>query len=67
MVVAAAREIKEVATAKDDKAILTGIGLPGLAAWLAFYLMKKEDVHIDLITGTGHLIHPSKAGRPFPR
>jgi acyl CoA:acetate/3-ketoacid CoA transferase alpha subunit/acyl CoA:acetate/3-ketoacid CoA transferase beta subunit len=65
MVVAAAREIKEVATAKDYKAILTGIGLPGLAAWLAFYLMKKEDVHIDLITGTGQVGFSPRPADPF--
>jgi acyl CoA:acetate/3-ketoacid CoA transferase alpha subunit/acyl CoA:acetate/3-ketoacid CoA transferase beta subunit len=65
MVVAAAREIKEVVMARDYKAILTGIGLSGLAAWLAFYLMKKEDIHIDLITGTGQIGLSPRPGDPF--
>ncbi len=65
MVVAAAREIKEVVTARDYKAILTGIGLSALAAWLAFYLMKKEDIHIDLITGTGQVGFSPRPGDPF--
>ena len=65
MVVAAAREIKDVVTAKDYKAILTGIGLPGLAAWLAFYLMKRENIHVDLMTGTGQVGFSPRPADPF--
>ena len=65
MVVAAAREIKEIVVQRDYQTVLSGIGSPGLAAWLAFYLLKKEDYHIDLMTGTGQVGFAPRPGDPF--
>jgi acyl CoA:acetate/3-ketoacid CoA transferase alpha subunit len=42
MVVAAAREIKDVVVHGDFKTILTGIGSPAMGVWLADFLLKEE-------------------------
>jgi acyl CoA:acetate/3-ketoacid CoA transferase beta subunit len=65
MVVGAAREIKEIVLQRDYQTLLSGIGSPGLAAWLAFYLLKKGDHHIDLMTGTGQVGLAPRPGDPF--
>ena len=59
MIVAAAREIKKIVALRNYQTVLSGIGAPGLAAWLAFYLLKNEDHHIDLMTR-------NRAGRICP-
>ncbi|MGD0486756.1 MAG: CoA-transferase [Syntrophorhabdales bacterium] len=65
MVVATAREIKEIVLLKDYSSILSGIGAPGLAAWLAFYLMKEAGIHIDLMTGVGQVGFSPRPADPF--
>ena len=65
MIVAAAREIKKIVALRNYQTVLSGIGAPGLAAWLAFYLLKNEDHHIDLITGTGQVGFAPRPGDPF--
>lgn len=65
MIVAAAREIKEIVSQRDYKTILSGIGSPGLAAWLAFYLMKEDGITVDLITGAGQIGFEPRPGDPF--
>ena len=65
MIVDAAREIKEIVYQKGYQTILSGIGSPGLAAWLAFYLMKKEHFDIDLMTGLGLFGFEPRPGDPF--
>jgi acyl CoA:acetate/3-ketoacid CoA transferase beta subunit len=65
MIVAAAREIKEIVARRNYQTLLSGIGAPGLAAWLAFYLMKGEGRPIDLMTGTGQVGFSPRPGDPF--
>jgi glutaconate CoA-transferase subunit B len=65
MVVAAAREISSVVLARGYQTMLAGIGSPGLAAWLAFYLLKKENEHIDMLTGLGLVGYAPRPGDPF--
>jgi acyl CoA:acetate/3-ketoacid CoA transferase alpha subunit/acyl CoA:acetate/3-ketoacid CoA transferase beta subunit len=65
MIVAAAREIKEIVTQKGYQTILSGIGSPGLATWLAYYLLKKEDHPVDLVTGAGQFGFSPRPGDPF--
>jgi len=65
MIVAAAREIKEIVVQRNYRTVLSGIGAPGLAAWLAFYLLKREGHHIDLMTGTGQVGFAPRPGDPF--
>jgi len=65
MIVAAAGEIKSNVKEKGHKIMLAGIGSPGLAAWLAYYLLKKEGQDIDLLTGLGQVGYAPRPGDPF--
>lgn len=65
MIVAAAREIKRIVLHKGYQTLLSGIGSPGLAAWLAFYLLKKEEEPVDLVTGAGQFGFEPRPGDPF--
>jgi acyl CoA:acetate/3-ketoacid CoA transferase beta subunit/acyl CoA:acetate/3-ketoacid CoA transferase alpha subunit len=55
MVVTAAREIKEIVTQRNYQTILCGIGSPSLATSLAYYQLRKENIHVDLMTGPGRI------------
>jgi len=65
MVVAAARSIKSKVIQRGYQTILAGIGTSGLAAWLAYYLLRKEEYHVDLLTGTGLIGYVPRPGDPF--
>ena len=65
MVVTAARSIKSKVIQGGYKTILAGIGVPGLAAWLAYYLLRKEGNNVDLLTGTGLVGYAPRPGDPF--
>ncbi|MBW1800062.1 MAG: hypothetical protein JRJ85_04960, partial [Deltaproteobacteria bacterium] len=65
MVIAGAREIRDIVIKKDYQAILAGIGTPALAAWLAFYLLKKDHIHVTMLTGLGHVGYEPRPGDPF--
>jgi len=66
MVIAAAKEIKRVTMERGHNTILAGIGSPGLAAWLAYYMLKEasEDV-VTLMTGLGQVGYSPRPGDPF--
>lgn len=65
MVIAAAREIMEVVTQSGYKTMLAGMGSPGLAAWLAFYVLKQRDYNISMMTGAGQVGYAPRPGDPF--
>lgn len=65
MVIAAAWEIKKKVIQNDYKTILAGIGTPGLAAWLAYYLLQAEGHWVDLVAGSGQLGYAPRPGDPF--
>ncbi|MBW1805797.1 MAG: hypothetical protein JRJ06_05425 [Deltaproteobacteria bacterium] len=65
MIVTAAREIKEIIKKNDYKTVLSGIGSPGLAAWLAFYVLRGEGFKVDLLTGLGQVGFMPRPGDPF--
>lgn len=65
MVVAAARHIKKKVLEGGYQAVLAGIGSPGLAAWLAYYLLRKENYNVTLLTGTGLAGYAPRPGDPF--
>jgi acyl CoA:acetate/3-ketoacid CoA transferase alpha subunit/acyl CoA:acetate/3-ketoacid CoA transferase beta subunit len=50
-IVAGAREIKGLVLKNNYKTMFAGIGISGLAGWCAYYLLKEEGYHIDLIAG----------------
>ncbi|MDY6853974.1 MAG: CoA-transferase [Thermodesulfobacteriota bacterium] len=53
MIIAAARKIKEIICEHSYKVMLAGIGASGLAAWVAYFQLKKENYDIDLLIGSG--------------
>lgn len=65
MTVAAAREIMDSIRHNGHQVMLAGIGTSGLAAWLAYYFLKKEGMNIDLMAGVGHLGSSPRPGDPF--
>ncbi|MDY6971215.1 MAG: CoA-transferase [Thermodesulfobacteriota bacterium] len=65
MVIAAAREIMEVVTKNGYRTMLAGMGSPGLAAWLAFYVLKQRDYSISMLTGAGQVGYAPRPGDPF--
>lgn len=50
-IVAGARKIRDLVLKNKYKTMFAGIGLSGLAGWCAYYLLKDEGYHIDLIAG----------------
>ena len=65
MVVVAARRIQDKVFREGYQTILAGIGIPGLATWLAYYLLRKEGHYVDLLTGTGLVGYTPIPGDPF--
>jgi acyl CoA:acetate/3-ketoacid CoA transferase beta subunit len=50
-----ARIIKDIIIKNRYKTMFAGIGLSGLAGWCAYYFLKEEDYHVDLIAaGIGY-------------
>ena len=52
MIIAASRIIKEKVVNNRYPVILAGIGTGGLAAWLAYYQLKKTGVDVELMLGS---------------
>jgi len=50
-IIAGARKIKEIILQNNYKTMFAGIGISGLAGWCAYYFLKEEGYHIDLIAG----------------
>ena len=65
MVVAAAREIKDLVVQGEYQTILTGIGSPAMGAWLADNLLKIEGKRVDLLMGSGLVGYAPRPGDPF--
>jgi acyl CoA:acetate/3-ketoacid CoA transferase beta subunit/acyl CoA:acetate/3-ketoacid CoA transferase alpha subunit len=55
MIIAASRVIAERVKEAGYNVLLAGIGIPGLAAWMAYYRLKQEGTEIRLILGSGVL------------
>ena len=54
-IIGGARIIKDIILAHQYKSMFAGIGLSGLAGWCAYYFLKKQDYHVDLIAaGIGY-------------
>ena len=54
-IIGGARIIKEIIVRQRYKSMFAGIGLSGLAGWCAYYFLKDEDYHVDLIAaGIGY-------------
>jgi acyl CoA:acetate/3-ketoacid CoA transferase alpha subunit/acyl CoA:acetate/3-ketoacid CoA transferase beta subunit len=66
MIVAAARKIRERIRKGNYQVILCGIGASGLAAWLAYYLLKKTGrKNVEITLGSGFYGLAPRPGDPF--
>ncbi len=64
MIIAASRVIAERVKEAGYRVLLAGVGMPGLAAWLAYYRLKQEGIEIKLILGSGVLGYQPAPGDP---
>ncbi len=54
-IIGGARIIKDIILTRQYKSMFAGIGLSGLAGWCAYYFLKEQDYHVDLIAaGIGY-------------
>ncbi|MBN1381039.1 MAG: hypothetical protein JXA41_05140 [Deltaproteobacteria bacterium] len=63
-VVAAARKIEEIVLRKGYVNFLLGVGFSALAGWSAYYQLKKQDIPIKLLIGTGVYGYSPQPGNP---
>lgn len=65
MVVEAARLLRERIRANGYRTILAGIGASNLAAWKAWYDLRREDYEVDLMAEVGFFGYTPRPGDPF--
>ena len=54
-IIGGARKIKDIIQKNHYKTMFAGIGISGLAGWCAYYFLKEEGYHIDLLAaGIGY-------------
>jgi acyl CoA:acetate/3-ketoacid CoA transferase alpha subunit/acyl CoA:acetate/3-ketoacid CoA transferase beta subunit len=54
-IIGGARIIQDIILARQYKSMFAGIGLSGLAGWCAYYFLKEQGYHVDLIAaGIGY-------------
>jgi len=64
MIITASRIIKEKVRKHGYRVILSGIGTAGLATWLAYYQLKKAEVDVELMWGSGQFGWAPRPGDP---
>jgi acyl CoA:acetate/3-ketoacid CoA transferase alpha subunit/acyl CoA:acetate/3-ketoacid CoA transferase beta subunit len=65
MVIEAARLLKERIRANGYRTILAGIGASNLAAWKAWYDLRREDHQVDLMAEVGFFGYTPRPSDPF--
>lgn len=65
MVVEASRLLKERITAGGYRTILAGIGASNLAAWKAWYDLRREDYPVELMAEVGFYGYTPRPSDPF--
>jgi acyl CoA:acetate/3-ketoacid CoA transferase alpha subunit len=54
-IIGGARIIRDIILARQYKSMFAGIGLSGLAGWCAYYFLKEQEYHVDLMAaGIGY-------------
>jgi acyl CoA:acetate/3-ketoacid CoA transferase beta subunit len=54
-IIGGARKIKDIIAKNRYKTMFAGIGISGLAGWCAYYFLKEEGYHVDLLAaGIGY-------------
>lgn len=65
MLITAAREIERLVLQFGFNILLTGVGTPALAGWLAKNWLKRKGCDVDLMTGSGFIGYLPRRGNPF--
>ena len=65
MVVEAARQLKESIKAGGYRTILAGVGASNLAAWKAWYDLRREDYPVELMAEVGLYGYTPRPADPF--
>jgi acyl CoA:acetate/3-ketoacid CoA transferase alpha subunit/acyl CoA:acetate/3-ketoacid CoA transferase beta subunit len=65
MVIEAARLLKQRIQANGYRTILAGIGASNLAAWKAWYDLRREDYGVDLMAEVGFFGYTPRPADPF--
>ena len=63
-VVAAARKMEEITRNRHYINFLLGVGFSALAGWLAYYRLKRENIPVNLLIGTGVYGYSPQPGNP---
>jgi acyl CoA:acetate/3-ketoacid CoA transferase beta subunit len=64
-VVVTARRLARAARARDLRAVLAGVGLSNLAAWLGVKQLRAEGIDIELMAEIGLFGYDPRPGEPF--
>lgn len=65
MLIMAAGEIERLVLKFGFKILLTGVGTPALAGWLAKVRLKRKGYAVELMTGSGFIGYSPRRGNPF--
>jgi len=65
MVVAGGRKLAERIREKNYRAILAGVGASNLAAWLAYYELRRERYDVELMAEIGFFGYAPRPADPF--
>ncbi|MBI5443615.1 MAG: hypothetical protein HY900_20700 [Deltaproteobacteria bacterium] len=65
MLAMAAKEIEKAVLQFGFNILLTGVGTPALAAWLARNRLRRKGREVELVTGSGFIGYSPRAGDPF--
>jgi len=65
MVLAATTEIERLVERYGFSILLTGVGTPALAGWLARDRLRRKGHAIELLTGSGFVGYAPRPGNPF--
>ena len=64
MIAAGARKIQEAVLNRGRKVVLCGVGPGALVAFLAYYQLKRQGIHISLMVGNGVFDFSPRPGEP---
>lgn len=65
LVLGAAGKLKKIIKAKDYRLALCGIGVSNLAAWMTYYDLLKEGIHLELMAEIGFFGYSPRPGDPY--
>ena len=66
MIIVAARSVRQRVLECGYRTMLAGVGAASLAAWLAYYDLRRDGYHIELIVGSGLFGSTPRPANPYP-